>query len=100
MPTRNASAGSAVAQILELLTRPTPPPERVTDVPTLERLLRIATVVDLTSLSKASIYRKIADRTFPPPLKIGKSRVAWRQSVILSWIAEQSASPTQACQPH
>jgi len=103
MPTRNAGAGSADAQTPKLFPRSATAPREliITGLPPLERLLRIASVVDLTSLSKASIYRKVADRTFPPPLKIGKSRVAWRQSAISSWIAEQSASANPsppACQ--
>jgi prophage regulatory protein len=44
-------------------------------------------VIDLTSFSKATIYRKVADGTFPRPLKIRKSRVAWRESDIVAWIA-------------
>jgi prophage regulatory protein len=60
------------------------------EITPLDRLLSIAHVVDLTSLSKASIYRKMAEKTFPAPLKIGKSRVAWRQSTISSWMAEQT----------
>ena len=65
---RNAPCGSALA------TSP-------------DRLLPITRVIDLTSFSKATIYRKIADGTFPRPLKIGKSRVAWRESEIAAWIA-------------
>lgn len=53
----------------------------------LDRLLPMRAVIELTSLSKATIYRKIADGTFPRPLKIGKSRVAWRESEIAAWIA-------------
>lgn len=52
-----------------------------------DRLIPITGVIDLTSFSKATIYRKVADGTFPRPLKIGKSRVAWRESDIVAWIA-------------
>jgi prophage regulatory protein len=44
-------------------------------------------VIGLTSFSKATIYRKMDDGTFPRALKIGKSRVAWRESEIAAWIA-------------
>jgi len=56
----------------------------------LDRLLPMPKVIDLTSFSKATVYRKVADGSFPAPLKIGKSRVAWRQSDIAAWLAEQS----------
>jgi prophage regulatory protein len=63
---------------------------QVVVAPSIDRFLPMSSVADLTSLSKASIYRKIGDGTFPPPLKIGKSRVAWRESAIAAWMAEQS----------
>ena len=53
----------------------------------LDRLLPMRAVIGLTSFSKATIYRKMADGTFPRALKIGKSRVAWRESEIAAWIA-------------
>jgi prophage regulatory protein len=59
---------------------------------TLDRLLPMPTVMDITSLSKATIYRKVDKGTFPAPLKIAKSRVAWRQSDIAAWIAAQGYS--------
>lgn len=52
----------------------------------LDRLLPMVAVMDATSLSKATVYRKIGDGSFPAPLKIGKSRVAWRQSDVAKWI--------------
>jgi prophage regulatory protein len=84
MPTRNAAARSVNTEPTRLLGPIAPPP--------IERLLRIASVMDVTSLSKASIYRKVADHSFPAPLKIGKSRVAWKQSAISEWMAKQPPS--------
>lgn len=52
-----------------------------------ERLLPMPKVRDLIPFSKATIYRKVADGSFPRPLKIGKCRVAWRESEIAAWIA-------------
>ena len=57
--------------------------------PALDRLLAMPAVVHLTSLSKATVYRKVADGSFPAPLKIGKSRVAWRERDIVDWLARQ-----------
>jgi prophage regulatory protein len=80
MPTTDTGARSALERAIGSAHAPPP----------LERLLRISSVMEVTSLSKASIYRKLAEGTFPAPLKIGKSRVAWRQSAIAAWMAEQS----------
>jgi prophage regulatory protein len=59
---------------------------------TLDRLLPMPTVIGVTSLSKATVYRKVGDGSFPAPLKIGKARVAWRQSDIAKWMAAQGGS--------
>ncbi|MGE3703412.1 MAG: helix-turn-helix transcriptional regulator [Hyphomicrobiaceae bacterium] len=68
----------------------------------LERLLPISDVMELTSFSKATIYRKMAEEppTFPAPLKIGRSRVAWKSSAISEWIAQQASTATSASSDH
>lgn len=67
--------------------------------PILDRLLTIHEVRVLTSLSKTSIYRKMAAGTFPLPLPIGTNRVAWSAMDLQLWRAscrEQSSSATPA----
>ena len=54
-----------------------------------DRLLPFKRVLEVTSLSRATLYRKVADGSFPAPLKIGKSRVAWREKDIVDWLARQ-----------
>ena len=51
-----------------------------------ERLLTIGMVVEITTLPKPSIYRKIAEGDFPSPIRIGERRSAWWLSDILNWI--------------
>ena len=65
----------------------------------IERLLPIDEVVEIMSFSKASIYRKITGGSFPGPLKIGQSRVAWRRSAIADWLARQRPA-SEAAQPY
>ena len=60
-------------------------------LPPLDRLLAMSAVRAIIPYSKAQIYRKVADGSFPAPMKIGKARVAWRQSQIEKWIAEQGS---------
>lgn len=55
----------------------------------LDRLLPLKEVMELTSLSKASIYRRFP-LTFPAPVKLGLSRVAWRRSDIQRWLAARA----------
>ena len=40
------------------------------------RCVRIRQVCEMTGMSKASVYRKIADGTFPKSFKIGESMSA------------------------
>jgi prophage regulatory protein len=65
-------------------------------LPQLDRLLPLRKIVELTSLSRATIYRKLNDRSFPPSLKIGQSRVAWREADVARWMAERLASAESA----
>jgi prophage regulatory protein len=55
----------------------------------IDRLIPITELLAITSFSKATVYRKVREKSFPAPLKIGKSRVAWRTSSISTWMNEQ-----------
>lgn len=52
-----------------------------------ERLLRLREVLDRASLSKATVYRKIASGEFPKPVSVGRQSVRWRESDVAGWIA-------------
>jgi prophage regulatory protein len=60
-----------------------------------DRLLSFKRVLEVTSLSRATLYRKIGDGSFPAPLKIGNSRVAWKEREIAEWIAQQPRATNQ-----
>jgi predicted DNA-binding transcriptional regulator AlpA len=42
-----------------------------------KKLLRLPQVKESTGLSRTSIYRKIAAREFPRPVRLGPKSVAW-----------------------
>lgn len=50
-------------------------------------LLRIRTVVAMTGLSTATIYRKLIDRTFPQPVRLGLRCTRWRCEDVRLWVA-------------
>ncbi len=59
-----------------------------TDQPNQPSILKpIKWVVQVTSLSKASIYRKIKEGSFPASVKVSKGRSAWRDREVHDWIA-------------
>ena len=45
-------------------------------------------VEDVTSLDITTIYRKMKAGTFPQPVRVGRRRVAWRESDIAAWQAD------------
>ena len=53
-----------------------------------DRIIRMDTVRDRTGLSRSTIYRKIAEGTFPPQIKISINGAGWRESDIDRWIAD------------
>jgi prophage regulatory protein len=48
----------------------------------MDHLLKIGEVAARTRLSKASIYRHVADDTFPRPVRIGNRTLRWREADI------------------
>lgn len=48
-------------------------------------LLRIGVVMQLTGLGRSTIYRLMADRQFPTPVRLSKRVVAWRRSDLEHW---------------
>jgi predicted DNA-binding transcriptional regulator AlpA len=50
------------------------------------RLLRINEVLNISGLSRATLYREIALHDFPAPLRISARSVAWLQDEVLQWI--------------
>ena len=54
-----------------------------------EKLLRLPEVSKQTGLKRAAIYSRIADGTFPSPVKIGARAVAWPESAVQAWIGDR-----------
>jgi prophage regulatory protein len=53
-----------------------------------DRIVRLKTVLARTGLSRSTIYRKIAEGTFPAQLKISVNGSGWHESEINRWIAD------------
>ncbi|MFV0291725.1 MAG: helix-turn-helix transcriptional regulator [Paracoccus sp. (in: a-proteobacteria)] len=52
-----------------------------------DRIVRLKTVLSRTGLSRSTIYRKIAEGTFPAQIKISTNGAGWRESDIDRWVA-------------
>jgi prophage regulatory protein len=56
-----------------------------------DRIVRMKTVLARIGLSRSTIYRKIAEGTFPPRIKISVNGAGWRESDINRWVANPVA---------
>lgn len=54
-------------------------------------ILRLPKVIELTGLSRASIYRYINTESFPRPINIGPRSVGWIKMEVEAWINERIA---------
>ncbi|APR53677.1 AlpA family phage regulatory protein [Sphingomonas koreensis] len=56
-----------------------------------ERIIRLKTVLDRTGLSRATLYRKIGEGTFPRQVKISVHGAGWHESAVSRWITNPTA---------
>jgi prophage regulatory protein len=68
------------------ISQGTPPPDDEGQRRDGQRLLAMATVMELTTYSRPSIYRLISQGRFPVPLKLGDGKIAFRESEVLEWL--------------
>lgn len=52
-------------------------------------MLRIDQVRALVGLSRATIYAKVKDGSFPRPIKLSLNAVAWQRVAVKAWIEER-----------
>jgi len=57
-------------------------------MPAAEKIIRLKTVLARTGLSRSTLYRKIAEGTFPAQLKISIHGAGWHESAIDRWISD------------
>jgi prophage regulatory protein len=50
-------------------------------------LLRLKDVSRLVGLSRSTIYKRVSDGTFPPPIRVSERSVRWRMQDLLEWTA-------------
>ncbi|MGS1015502.1 helix-turn-helix transcriptional regulator [Allosphingosinicella humi] len=56
-----------------------------------ERIIRLKTVLDRTGLSRATLYRKIGEGTFPRQVRISIHGAGWHESAVNRWIANPAS---------
>jgi prophage regulatory protein len=56
-------------------------------LPCSERLIRLPEVIALLGISRSTIYRYIAAKRFPLPIRLSTRCIAWKVSSIETWLA-------------
>jgi prophage regulatory protein len=56
-----------------------------------DRIIRLKTVLHRTGLSRSTLYRKIADGTFPRQVSISIHGAGWHESAVNRWVADPAS---------
>jgi prophage regulatory protein len=56
-----------------------------------EKIIRLKTVLARTGLSRSTVYRMVANGSFPRQRRIGIQATGWYQSEVEEWISDPSA---------
>ena len=57
-----------------------------------DRLIRLPAVESLTATKKSAIYKMIASKSFPAPIRLSARHVAWSESAVLQWVQDRIAA--------
>lgn len=60
------------------------------------RLIRRWHVQNLIGLSTSQIYKMMADKTFPQPVRLTARSVAWWEHEVREWMLARATSSTKA----
>jgi prophage regulatory protein len=60
------------------------------DITVSPTLLRLPQVMKATGLARSTVYKLVAARSFPVPVRITGRSVAWHAMEVQTWIGERS----------
>lgn len=63
-----------------------PAKETLMSLQTQDRILRIKTVLQVTGLTRSTLYRKVQRGEFPKQIKLSERCAGWRQSAVDAWM--------------
>ena len=55
----------------------------------MHKIIRLPEVIESTGLAKSTIYKRIADHSFPPQISLGTKSVGWLEADIQHWINDR-----------
>ena len=87
------SARPLVISKLPIVSRYARAPDGASDKEdSMERIMRISEVIQVTGLSKTTIWRRVKDEEFPAPVRLGRlatRSVGWRESEVKGWLGSR-----------
>lgn len=61
------------------------------------RIIRLSEVLASTGLARSTVYKYVADGSFPKPVSLGDRAVGWVESEVQEWILARIAQRDDAC---
>ena len=58
-----------------------------------DRILDTKELLQRIPLRRQTIWRMVRDGKFPRPIRLTSSRLGWRWSTVLAWIAQRESDP-------
>ena len=78
----------------------TPRRRRPSKVPAIdnadERIVDPNELLERIPLDRSTIWRMVQEGRFPPPIQLTASRIGWRWSSILAWLADRERNPVES----
>ena len=61
------------------------------------KILRLPAVCEVTGLGRSTIYKKLSERSFPQPVRLGTRAVGWKTRDVVAWLEdpERGWDPTE-----
>ncbi len=53
------------------------------------KILRLPSVIELTGLSRSTIYLRVSKGEFPAPVSLGGRAVGWVEDEVIQWLVEK-----------
>ncbi|WP_047306339.1 helix-turn-helix transcriptional regulator [Pseudomonas fluorescens] len=50
------------------------------------KIIRLKAVIDATGLARSTVYKYVAEGSFPKPIPLGDRCVGWLESEVQDWI--------------
>ncbi|RRQ22915.1 helix-turn-helix transcriptional regulator [Thiohalobacter thiocyanaticus] len=62
-----------------------------------DKILRTAEVMQMTGMSRSTLWRAYRHGDFPTPIRITDKSVGWRLSDVQRWIADRPEAEARPC---